>query len=134
MLMGLPKLKKLLHLVAVQFYPLASKMDQGRFCVDKLLPFLFGNGLAANGQLKVIGDDHVEIKIALTGSGSFGRTHRRFEADLRAATSFRGPPRRNHDGVARVCKNPGALFQECKRFLQRETASSRVVGAHTFPE
>ena len=132
--MRLPELKKLLHLVAVQFHPLAPKLDQWRFCVDKLLPFLFGNSLAANGQLILVGDDHVEIKIALTGSGCpLGRTQRCFEADLRAAASFGGPPRRNHHGVARVCKHPGALFQERKRLLQRETASSRVVGAPSRP-
>src|SRR5262249_39518065 len=38
------------------------------------------------------------------------------------------------DRVARVREDPGALLQEREGFLQRETASDRVVGTHSIPE
>src|SRR6266496_2925185 len=73
-LVRLPELEELLHLVAIQLYPLPPELDQGCFSIDELLPLLFRDYLASNRQLILVGDDSSEVEMARAGrSCSFGR-------------------------------------------------------------
>ncbi len=109
-LVRLPELEALLHFVAIQFHPLPPELDEGRFRVHKLLPFLFRDDLTSNRQLVLVGDDRTEAEIALADRSSpFGRTQSSFKADLRTPPSLGRPPRRDDHGIARISKHPGAL-------------------------
>src|SRR5205807_2301856 len=95
-LVRLPELEELLHFIAIQFHPLPPELDQGCFRVHELLPFLLRDDLAPNRQLVLVGDDRSETEIALADrSCSFGRSQRRFEANLRTPPSLGRPPCRD---------------------------------------
>src|SRR5947209_3808503 len=128
-LMRLPELEKLLHLLAIQFHPLTSELDQGCFGIDELQPFLLCDHLASNRELILVGDDIAKAEVATTNCcrSLLGLTQGCFEADLRASPPIGCPPRWDNYGVACFFEYPGTLFQECERLVQSKAAASWLV-------
>ena len=130
-----PELEELLHLVAIELHPLPTELDQGRLGVDELLPFLFGDELAPNRELIVIGDEGVETEVtrAVCG-GAFGGPRCRLEADLRAPAPLGGPPGGDDHSVARVFEHPGAFLEEREGLIQGQAAAGRVGCGQPVPD
>src|SRR5205085_6971616 len=115
------------HLVAIELDPLPTELDQGRLGVDELLPFLFGDYLASDRELKVVGDEGIQTEAtrAVRG-GAFGRPRGGLEADLRASAPLGGPPGGDDQGVACLFEHAGTVLEGREGLVQGQTAAGGV--------